>query len=239
MNASVRRGGIAALMSGLRNAAQWRLLLWWLLALWLPTLVVALPVWSALQGLWGDSPQAAAIAPGKNLPLFAGAIGGFDEKLGGIYVANAIARLADPLSAVLVFDGAAWQGPGRSTAVSPNPALVANGATVHRAEMLAALADKIGVPAPALQETVSRYNDALAAGCSERLDPCRSTHRYAPMPIRVAPFYAVPVCAGITYTMGGVAIDADGRVLRADGTVLPGLYAAGSTTTVPAGNLST
>ena len=153
-----------------------------------------------------------------------------DEGLGGIYVANAIARLADPLSAVLVFDEAAWQGPGRSTAVSPNPALVANGATVHRAETLAALADKIGVPAPALQETASRYNEALAAADSERLDPCRSTHRYAPMPIRVAPFYAVPVCAGITYTMGGVAIDADGCVLRADGTVLPGLYAAGSTT---------
>jgi fumarate reductase flavoprotein subunit len=153
-----------------------------------------------------------------------------DEGLGGIYVANAIARLEDPLSAALVFDEAAWTGPGRSTAVSPNPALVANGATVHRAQTLAALADRMGLPAPALEETVARYNDALAAGGSERLDPRRSTHRYAPLPIHVAPFYGVPVCAGITYTMGGIAIDADGCVLRADGTVLPGLYAAGSTT---------
>lgn len=91
MNASVRRGGIAALISGLRNAAQWRLLLWWLLALWLPTLLVALPVWSALQGLWGQSPQAAAIAAGKDLPLLADAVAGFDEVLGGINVAGMFA----------------------------------------------------------------------------------------------------------------------------------------------------
>ncbi len=91
MNASVRRGGIAALISGLRNAAQWRLLLWWLLALWLPTLLVALPMWSALQGLWGQSPQAAAIASGKDLPLFADAIMGLDQALGGISVAGLFA----------------------------------------------------------------------------------------------------------------------------------------------------
>lgn len=91
MNASVRRGGIAALISGLRNAAQWRLLLWWLLALWLPTLLVALPVWGALQALWGESPQAAAIAAGKNLPLFADAIVGLDDAMGGISLAGLFA----------------------------------------------------------------------------------------------------------------------------------------------------
>lgn len=91
MNASVRRGGIAALISGLRNAAQWRLLLWWLLALWLPTLLVALPIWSALQGLWGQSPHAAAIAGGKDLSLFADAMFGLDEALGGISMAGLFA----------------------------------------------------------------------------------------------------------------------------------------------------
>ncbi len=106
MNSSVRRGGIAALMSGLRNAAQWRLLLWWLLALWLPTLLVALPVWSALQSAWGESPQAAAIAAGKNLPLFADAIVGLDEKLGGINIAAlfafAVTALLSPWLAGMV-----------------------------------------------------------------------------------------------------------------------------------------
>lgn len=91
MNDSVRRGGIAAMISGLRHAAQWRLLLWWLLALWVPTLLVALPVGSALQALWGQSPQAAAIAAGGNLPLFADALMGLDEAMGGIGIASLFA----------------------------------------------------------------------------------------------------------------------------------------------------
>ena len=51
-----------------------------------------------------------------------------------------------------------------------------------------------------------------------------------PEPIRTAPYYAAPVCAGITYTMGGIAIDGDARVLRADDSPIEGLYAAGTTT---------
>ena len=50
------------------------------------------------------------------------------------------------------------------------------------------------------------------------------------MPILKAPFYAIPMCTGITYTMGGIRIDADARVLRPDGRAIGGLYAAGSTT---------
>lgn len=153
-----------------------------------------------------------------------------DEGLGGIYVANAIARLADPLSATVVFDEQAWQGPARSAAVAPNPALVSHGATVHLADTLSALAVKIGVPAAMLAASVGRYNEALDAGKLGALEPPRSAHRYRPIAIRHVPFYAVPLCAGITYTMGGIAIDAHGRALRADGSVVPGLYAAGSTT---------
>ena len=43
------------------------------------------------------------------------------------------------------------------------------------------------------------------------------------------PFYAVPLCAGITYTMGGVAVDAQARVLHSAGRPIEGLYAAGGT----------
>ena len=153
-----------------------------------------------------------------------------DEGLGGIHVANAIARLDDPLSATVVFDEAAWQGPGRSTAISPNPVLVEAGGSVHCADTLDALAQKINVPAAALADTVTRYNEALAADRPTTLVPRRGVGRYRALPIRQAPFYAVPLCAGITYTMGGIAIDVHGRVLCNDGTVLRGLYAAGSTT---------
>jgi fumarate reductase flavoprotein subunit len=35
---------------------------------------------------------------------------------------------------------------------------------------------------------------------------------------------------GITYTMGGIATDSSARVRHESGVVIPGLYAAGSTT---------
>jgi fumarate reductase flavoprotein subunit len=50
------------------------------------------------------------------------------------------------------------------------------------------------------------------------------------MPIAHPPYYAVPLCAGITYTMGGIAIDPHGRVRRASGGTIQGLYAAGAAT---------
>jgi fumarate reductase flavoprotein subunit len=40
--------------------------------------------------------------------------------------------------------------------------------------------------------------------------------------------YAVHVIAGITHTIGGVRIDPQARVVRADGTPIEGLYAAGA-----------
>jgi fumarate reductase flavoprotein subunit len=40
--------------------------------------------------------------------------------------------------------------------------------------------------------------------------------------------YAVHVIAGITHTIGGLRIDPSARVLRADGTPIEGLYAAGA-----------
>ena len=44
------------------------------------------------------------------------------------------------------------------------------------------------------------------------------------------PFHAFRVCAGLTYTMGGIAVDGRAGVLNASDRVIPGLYAAGSTT---------
>jgi len=93
MNNPSSRGAVAALVSGLGNAFQWRLLLWWLLALWLPTLLVALPLWSGLQAQWGQSPQAAAIAAAQDLPLWADALVGMEGAMGGISIAAMFATL--------------------------------------------------------------------------------------------------------------------------------------------------
>jgi fumarate reductase flavoprotein subunit len=159
-----------------------------------------------------------------------------DEGRGGVFVANAIARLDDPLSAFALFDEQVWQGPGRNARIPANPLLVKAGATVHSAPTLAALAVLIGVPAAKLGQTVSEYNNAHAAGTLAALDPVRSSEPIpgnAPIPtlaINQPPYYAVPLCAGITYTLGGLAIDAHARVLRASGEPIAGLYAAGSST---------
>jgi 3-oxosteroid 1-dehydrogenase len=45
-----------------------------------------------------------------------------------------------------------------------------------------------------------------------------------------APFYAVAVYPGDVGTAGGLVTDEFARVLRADGTVIDGLYAAGNST---------
>lgn len=159
-----------------------------------------------------------------------------DEGRGGVFVANAIARLDDPLSAFALFDEQVWQGPGKNARIPANPLLVKAGATVHSALTPAALAVLIGVPAAALEQTLREYNAAHAAGTLAGLAPSRSSALIAgnaPIPtlaINKPPYYAVPLCAGITYTLGGLAIDAHARVLHKSGEPIPGLYAAGSTT---------
>ena len=150
-----------------------------------------------------------------------------DEGLGGVHVTNAIARLADPLSAVIIFDDAIWNGPGTDWLLPANPFLLSAGGALTSAPTLEALATKLALPVPALAQTVAAYN---AASGGAGLAPERTTAKYKAWPILKAPFHAVPVCAGVTYTMGGIATDAGARVLDTDGKPIPGLLAAGATT---------
>src|SRR6185295_14729079 len=130
-----------------------------------------------------------------------------------------------------VFDEQVWQGPGKNARIPANPLLVEAGGTVHTAPTLSALAKLIDVPAARLEQTVSEYNKAHAAGTLADLKPARSSKPIpgnAPIPtmaIKTPPYYAVPLCAGITFTMGGISIDAHARVLRESGEPFAGLYA--------------
>jgi fumarate reductase flavoprotein subunit len=164
-----------------------------------------------------------------------------DEGLGGIALSNALARLPDPLAATAVFDQAIWDGAGRTELVPPNPQLVTAGGTLLRADDLAALAAAIDVPADNLIDTVAVYNRAVLAGTGGELTPARTSGRMfgesrgSPKrvdltPLAQPPFYAIRLAAGISYTMGGIEIDAQARVIARDGAPLPGLLAAGSCT---------
>ncbi|MBI2294120.1 MAG: FAD-binding protein [Betaproteobacteria bacterium] len=152
-----------------------------------------------------------------------------DEGRGGVYVANAVARLDDPLSAHVIFDGAIWEKAGRNGLIPANPHLEREGATICRADTLEALASAAQLPADTLKRTISEYNEAIAG---KRLQsgytPSRQTARYEACPIATAPFHALPMCAGITYTMGGISVNAHAQVLRAEGGVIEGLYALGA-----------
>lgn len=151
-----------------------------------------------------------------------------DEGRGGIYMTNAIARLADPLSATAVFDSTVWADALDSDNVPPNPSLVENGGTLIEAGSLDELAAKAGLDAAGLKATVAAFNAAVAAGSAGQLIPARTTSVYPAHAVAVPPFHAAPLCAGITVTSGGLSTDGAARVLDSAGRPVPGLFAAGS-----------
>jgi len=153
-----------------------------------------------------------------------------DEGLGGISITNALARLDDPLCATVICDAPIWETAGRAAQIPPNPQLQEGGGTLHQADTLAALAETAGLDPERLSATVTAYNDAVRGGALAALSPPRSLKSGNPKPIETPPFFAIPICAGITNTFGGIAIDGHGRVQRPDGSAIDGLYAAGGCT---------
>lgn len=154
----------------------------------------------------------------------------FDEGRGGIYAANMLARRDDPTDAYVVLDRAIWEGPGARDGMIPaNPKVEAMGGTVHRGDTVIALAAKAGILADALERTVADYNAALRDGRLDTLEPARSERKARAWPLE-GPFLAIPACAGITYTTGGIVIDAGSNVLDRNRRRICGLYAAGAAT---------
>lgn len=90
--------------------------------------------------------------------------------------------------------------------------------------------DIAGIPVAEALRTISAYNAAVTTDATHGLTPPRSRHLRPPMRLAHPPFFAVPAVAGITYTMGGIAIDGEARVLHRAGGIIDGLFAAGSAT---------
>ena len=171
-----------------------------------------------------DSLCAAGIVVDESVRRFV------DESLGGVAIANAIAARADPLDATVIFDEEIWNGPGREYLIPANPPLLSGGGTLYAAPDLKSLAAQLGLPPAALEEAVAQHNAAVDSGQTSSLTPPRCAGSHKPHPIRKAPFHAVRLCAGITYTMGGLAIDGAARVLDTSDQPIRGLYAAGCAT---------
>jgi 3-oxosteroid 1-dehydrogenase len=117
---------------------------------------------------------------------------------------------------------------------------------VVRADSLAELASQIGVPADGLAKTVEKFNEFARTGKDTDFgrgdsaydhyygDPnCKPNPNLAPL--AQAPFYAIKIVPGDLGTKGGLRTDDRARVLRADGSVVAGLYAAGNTSALVMG----
>lgn len=111
--------------------------------------------------------------------------------------------------------------------------------TIVTSSTLRGLAGKIDVPTEALQQTVERFNEMARAGKDDDFGRGDSAYdkyygdpRVKPNPtmgvIDQGPFHAVKVVPGDLGTKGGIVTDEHSRALRADGSVIEGLYAAGN-----------
>lgn len=95
-------------------------------------------------------------------------------------------------------------------------------------ETVAEMEHALGIPAGNLVATLQRYNTHAARG--EDPDFHKEPEFLAPQDL--GPWGAFDLSLGKAmysgFTIGGLATDVDGRVLRGDATVVPGLYAAGA-----------
>jgi 3-oxo-5alpha-steroid 4-dehydrogenase len=97
------------------------------------------------------------------------------------------------------------------------------------APTLGELAAKIGVPRAALEATVAEYDECARSGGPDPMGKPAALF----LPLGPGPYAAVPchldslLFPAPCITLGGLDVDDHQRVLRTDGTVIGGLYAAG------------
>jgi succinate dehydrogenase/fumarate reductase flavoprotein subunit len=107
------------------------------------------------------------------------------------------------------------------------------------ARSIDALADLMGVERSALAATVKNYNAQARAGLDPEFGRGSTIYQrhlgdagHSPnpcvAPIEQAPFYALRIYPADLGTAIGLKTDGEARVLRKDGTAIPGLYACGN-----------
>ena len=112
---------------------------------------------------------------------------------------------------------------------------------MKRADTIRGLAKACGIDPDGLEATVARFNGFCRTG--EDLDFRRGRNAYNKYygdpkvkpnpnlgPIEQGPFLAVPLWPGDAGTCGGALINEHAQVMRPDGSVIEGLYAAGNST---------
>jgi tricarballylate dehydrogenase len=114
----------------------------------------------------------------------------------------------------------------------------------YRSDTISGLADAAGIDPTGLARTVAAFNAAVVADRpfdptdldgrhTVGVDPPKSNWATA---LETPPFVAYRVRGGLTFTLGGLRIDADARVLDEAGAPLPGLFATGDILGILHGN---
>lgn len=114
---------------------------------------------------------------------------------------------------------------------------------VKQAATIAELAAATGLPAAALNDTVDRYNRFCAQGHDDDFhrgeSPFQNKRWAKGQPVMQAierrPYIAVPFNRMVIVTKGGLRTNERGQVLRADGSVITGLFCAGAAMANPIG----
>lgn len=112
----------------------------------------------------------------------------------------------------------------------------------HTADSLAELAEKIGVPAEALEGSVARFNELVELGTDtdfgrgdQPYDNFFSGGEKPLTPITQGPFHAAAFGVSDLGTKGGLRTDTKSRVLDSEDRVIEGLFATGNTMAAPSG----
>jgi hypothetical protein len=111
---------------------------------------------------------------------------------------------------------------------------------IFMAPTLEKLASQIGVDSSGLRATTDKYNSMCLQGVdldygkgSSEYDQFFGDPKCQPNPnlgfVRKGPFYAIQIYPGDLGTKGGLLTDVSQRVMRQDGSPIPGLYAIGNT----------
>jgi fumarate reductase flavoprotein subunit len=143
-----------------------------------------------------------------------------DEGLGNNRSADAIAKSDTPGECWTVFDSAVWATECTGGSFPLNPTLEEEGARIVIAGSIEELSRLTLLPG--LVATVDAFNRHVREGAS--VTPQRTGRA---LPIERAPFYALPLICGITFTMGGLLVNGDAQVLDQAERPIAGLYAAG------------
>jgi succinate dehydrogenase/fumarate reductase flavoprotein subunit len=98
---------------------------------------------------------------------------------------------------------------------------------IQEGQTIEELAEKIGVPAENLRNTIQRYDEIVKNG--EDVDFGKNPEHFEHTAIVEGPYYSIKRRAGILTLPGGLVTNDRLQVLDYDNNVIPGLYVAGNT----------